>query len=154
MTPFPSSATTTTAAAAAANSTEGSSRARPSEEFLSKIKKFSSPVPATQGGADSIAEKINAIAATVGKAAPPALATTPSSAAPKAKTVHIPLTQTVASANNIHQRALALNNSNSVDSTWESNSSKVLRGQKKKTEVMADEADSAVAEVNTRVVTA
>mmetsp|Transcript_13297 Transcript_13297/g.18236 ORF Transcript_13297/g.18236 Transcript_13297/m.18236 type:complete len:1116 (+) Transcript_13297:112-3459(+) len=146
-------------------------RAKPSEEFLSKIKRFSSPsnnastnissitnvtnnatpfsnsaVPSSHPEeAVGIVEKINA-ATKVNKTlqastTPIATAATPNSTTTgsiRSKTPHIPLTQTVASVHNQHQRAITLASSaQTSDNTWDSNPGKVLRGKKKVVEPAA-----------------
>ena len=124
---------------AAAKPSSAGNRARhekPSQEFLSKIQQFS-PTPVA-GLSQSIEEKIQAAAAAIGSAVVTAPSITTASSRSKATAsaaVHIPTLQTVASSHNMHQRALQMAaNNQEVDNKWESNASKVMRGQQRKTE--------------------
>eukprot|EP01036_Dinobryon_divergens_P027479 gene27479-36257_t len=120
---------------------ETAQNVKPSKEFLSKIQKFS-PNPAVSLSSTSIEEKITAAAAAVGmtkiagttpSATGPSLASLSSSSVNRTKSKST--AQTVASSHNQHQRAHQLaTSSQDIDDKWESNASKILRGQKKKTE--------------------
>ena len=114
---------------------------KPSKDFLSKIQKFSSP--AMSLGSISIEEKIMTAAAMVGMTKIPVTTPGPtlasSSASSRPKTTKS-IAQTVASSHNQHQRALQLaTSSQEIDDLWGSKASKVLRGQKKKTDQAPEE---------------
>ena len=113
---------------------------KPSKDFLPKVQKFSSP--AMSLGSISIEEKIMTAAAMVGMTKIPVTTPGPtlasSSASSRSKTKSI--AQTVASSHNQHQRALQLaTSSQEIDDLWGSKASKVLRGQKKKTDQAPEE---------------
>ena len=130
--------------------------AKPTKEFMSKIQKFS-PSPAVSLSSVSIEEKIMAAAVAVGmtkiagtapSAAGPSLASLSSSSV-AARTKAKSSAQTIASSHNQHQRAIQLTTSSQdIDDKWESNASKVLRGQKKKTEQAVPEDDDGASENN------
>lgn len=123
---------------------ETAQNVKPSKEFLSKIQKFS-PNQAVSLSSTSIEEKImvavgmTKIAGTTPSATGPSLASLSSSSVNRTKAKST--AQTIASSHNQHQRAHQLaTSSQDIDDKWESNSSKVLRGQKKKTEQPDDAA--------------